>query len=216
MANHKNDIAGQRFGKLTAVQPDHAVSGRWKWLFKCDCGGECVRFSYVMVRERGKGTQSSCGCEQHLRTHGLSSQFKKLNWVWGAMRQRCFNPSNKDYPNYGGRGITICEEWSDFAKFKEWAVTTGYREGLTIERVDVNGHYEPDNCTWLVNERQALNTRIIRKFEYHGKQYTIRELSELSGIPLRTLKGRLTNYGWSVERAVNEPAFKGKNQNYKG
>lgn len=210
------EIQGYKFGKLTAVKPvEKGPSGQWRWLFKCDCGGEVVRYAYVMKRAKS-GVRSSCGCEQPLKTHGLSKANTLLHNVWKAMRQRCSNPINKDYSNYGGRGIVVCDAWGDFAEFHKWAVSTGYRKGVTIERVDVNGNYEPSNCTWIVNERQALNTRRIRMFEYKGEQFTIRQLADIAGVSLRTMKSRLTSYGWSVERAVSEPAFKGKNQTFKG
>ena len=118
------------------------------------------------------------------------------------MRQRCNNPRNKDYPNYGGRGIKVCSLWDNYNHFHSWALGNGYREGLTIERVDVNLGYSPLNCMWLANEKQALNTRKIRKYEYNGKEYTTRELAELAGINFYTMKGRLNNYGWSVVEAV--------------
>lgn len=215
MANHRLDIAGVKFGMLSAVRPHHKdEAGRWLWEFDCECGNSVVRAAYSVKRKTSPTT--SCGCVHHLKTHGLSSECRNLNWVWSAMRQRCMNPANKDYPNYGGRGIVICDEWGDFAEFHKWAVGTGYRKGVTIERVDVNGNYEPSNCTWIANERQALNTRKIRLFEYQGSQLTIRQLADIAGVSPRTMKSRLTSYGWSVERAVSEPAFKGKNQTFKG
>uniref|UniRef100_A0AB39ACE1 HNH endonuclease n=1 Tax=Klebsiella phage phiYH65 TaxID=3237693 RepID=A0AB39ACE1_9CAUD len=150
------------------------------------------------------------------KTHGLSSKNRKLYNVWKAMRQRCNNPTCKDYPHYGGRGIQICEEWDDFENFYLWAVRNGYKEGLTIERKDVNKGYNSENCTWMVNEKQSRNRTDTVKYEYQGKMCDIRELSEISGIPYLTLKGRLFYYGWSVERAMTEEVFIGKNQTYKG
>lgn len=212
----KRDITGQRFGKLTCVRKHSKDNDcRWLWLFKCDCGGEVIRSSLSVTRTVNKGSSPSCGCEHPLKTHGLSNAYPKLYDVWKAMRQRCRNPGNKDFKNYGGRGISICAEWDDFAKFHRWAVGSGYCEGVTIERVDVNGNYCPDNCTWIPNERQALNTRRIRTFEYKGEHLTARQLAEIAGVGVLTMKARLTHYGWDVERAVTEEAFKGKNQTYK-
>ncbi|MGL5284217.1 MAG: hypothetical protein ACRC8W_21145, partial [Plesiomonas shigelloides] len=167
MANKRLDLTGKKFGKLTAIEPNGSnEKGLVTWKLRCECGNEVTRTASRLTGSEKRGVVQSCGCTHHLKTHGLSVEFKKLRWVWVAMRQRCYNPSNKDYPNYGARGITICNEWDNFKDFHSWAVSTGYREGVTIERVDVNGNYDPTNCTWIVNERQALNTRKIRKFEY--------------------------------------------------
>ncbi len=202
MANKRKDITGNRYGKLTALhptEPNHR--GLWQWLFQCDCGNTIER-SITFVSKFKGNVNSSCGCSHHLKTHGLSKCDKKLRWVWLAMRQRCINPENKDYINYGGRGISICDEWSDYANFHAWAMSSGYKDKVTIERVNVNGNYCPSNCTWMVNEKQALNRRNNVKLEYNGEMYSMRELSELSGVNYNTLRNRLNNCKWSVERAM--------------
>ncbi len=215
MANHRKDITGEKFGMLTAVKPSYRDEhGRWVWLFTCECGNEVERKLGMMVKAQKDKKKSHCGCSPALKTHGLSKQYQKLNWVWKAMKQRCTNPSCKDFPHYGARGIKVCEQWSEFSTFHSWAISTGYREGLTIERKDVNGDYDPSNCTWIGNEYQSRNRTDTVSFFYDGKQRDIRELSEISGIDYHTLKGRLTQYGWDVERAMTEVAFKGKNQTY--
>ena len=217
MANHRKDITGEKFGMLTAIRPTRRdEKGRWIWLFECECGNTTERKLGAMVKAQKAGMKSHCGCSPALKTHGLSKRFQKLKWVWTSMKQRCYNPSCKDFPHYGGRGITICPDWHSFELFHAWAMYSGYREKVTIERIDVNGNYCPENCTWVKNERQALNRTNTLKYEYRGQMYDIRELSELSGINYYTLKGRLTHYGWTVERAISEPSFKGKNQTYKG
>lgn len=213
MAAHRKDLTGKQFGKLKAVEPISTNGKDWMWLFKCECGNTVERLGCTVTRAIKKGQTPSCGCIHHLKTHGLTNSFRNLQWVWVAMKQRCTNPDNKDYINYGGRGITICSEWLSFEIFHRWAVSEGYRKGLTIERIDVNGNYEPKNCTWVGNEKQALNLRRTVRFEYEGKMYRIRELAELSGIGYYTMKGRLMK-GWSVERAVGEPSFIGKNQTF--
>lgn len=148
------------------------------------------------------------------KTHGLIKGNQRLYWVWKAMRQRCNNPNCKDYPHYGGRGIEVCIEWSSFENFHNWAKATGYESGLTIERTDVNRGYEPENCIWMGNEKQSRNRTDTIRFEYRGQMYDIRELSEISGIPYLTIKARLCYYGWDIERAMTEVAFRGKNQTY--
>ncbi len=197
---------------LTVIHPVENNS----WLCSCDCGGTVVRTSLCLRRAKNKNASSSCGCKPARSTHGLCNTFKKLHWVWTAMKQRCNNSSNKDYPNYGGRGVAICDAWYSFENFHEWALSSGYAKGMTIERINVNGHYEPSNCTWIVNEQQADNRQRSRRFEYRGRQYTVRELSNLCQINYLTLRARLVRYGWSVERALSEHAFRGKNQTFRG
>lgn len=204
MANKRKDITGNKYGRLTAVRPVAPnEKGLWLWEFRCDCGNSVKRC--VTFTSKGRHSDKSCcGCDHHLKTHGKSTNIKKLYWVWVAMRQRCNNPRNKDYPNYGGRNIKICSLWDNYNFFHSWALENGYCEGLTLERIDVNLGYSPLNCTWLRNDKQALNTRKIRKYEYNGSEYTIRELAEKAGVNHHTMKGRLTNYGWSIEKAMGD------------
>ena len=204
MANKRKDITGVRYGKLVALHPTVPnKKGLWGWLFQCDCGNTVER-SITFVSKIKPDQVSSCECEHHLKTHGLSSDNNRLRWVWVGMRQRCTNPSNKDYVNYGGRGISICSSWSDFEGFYNWAMSSGYREKVTIERTDVNGDYCPENCTWVANELQALNTRRNVYYEYKGVSYSIRQLSEIAGVNYNTMRSRLNGYGWSVERAMGD------------
>lgn len=147
---------------------------------------------------------------QAIRTrHGDSG--KRLHYVWKAMRQRCYNPNNKDYPNYGGRGISVCKKWSSYLEFKKWALENGYRKGLTLERKDVNSNYSPKNCTWILNEFQALNTRKLATLTYKGKTRTLIEWSEITGIGVKTLKGRIVR-GWSPYRTLTVEPVIGRNQ----
>lgn len=208
------DLTGIKVGMLTVVgyagQNDY---GRSSWLCRCDCGNEIVRDGGIITGAYRKGKKSHCGCSPHLKRHGLTKGNQRLYWVWAAIIQRCENPTNKDYPGYGGRGISICHEWrNDFGSFHSWAISSGYRDGLTIERVDVNGNYEPSNCTWIVNERQAFNTRRSNLLTHNGKTQTISDWAAETGISYKTIRGRIFQYGWSVERALTEQAVKGKNQ----
>lgn len=193
----------------------HAVEND-RWLCCCDCGNTVIRTSLCIKRAKNKNANSSCGCKSGNSIHGLTNDFKKLHWVWKAMKQRCNNVNNKDYINYGGRGVSVHPEWYDFKNFHQWAMSSGYREGMTIERINVNGHYQPLNCTWIVNEQQADNKQRSRKFHYRGKYYTVRELSDMSNVKYLTLRARLIQYGWDAERAIHEEAFHGKNQTYNG
>ena len=126
----------------------------------------------------------------------------KLYRVWASMRQRCNNPNEKEYKNYGGRGISICPEWEFYANFSEWAHANGYEEGLTIERKDVNGNYCPENCTWIPLELQARNRTDTCWVEYNGKKMSLPEACELSGVPVYTFRNRVLN-GWSEKDALS-------------
>lgn len=205
MANHRADLAGQRFGKLIAIAQSHRVNGRWHWRLRCDCGNETTRSAGRLRTAAREGRNSSCGCTHHLRTHGLSKPLKHLRWVWSSMKARCYNEGSKDFKNYGGRGIAVCDDWHSFEAFAEWAVSTGYRRGLTIERVDVDAGYHPDNCTWMPNPRQARNRTNTHWFTHNGKTMDIRGWSEESGVPYFTLRSRLLNYQWPIGRAIAEP-----------
>ena len=158
------DITGQRFGRLVVI--DRAGSdtqGLATWLCKCDCGRSCV----VRGAAMRKGNTKSCGC-LHVEgarirrtSHGKSNT--RLNGIWSVMKQRCYNSSNKNYNRYGGRGITVCDEWrNDFQSFYDWAMANGYDENAptgqcTLDRIDNDKGYSPDNCRWVDMKVQRHN-----------------------------------------------------------
>ena len=128
----------------------------------------------------------------------------RLHRIWGCMHERCERVKHSHYDAYGGRGITVCDEWKEYLPFAEWARNNGYTDELTIDRIDVNGNYEPTNCRWITMKEQHSNKRSNRIIEYRGQKYTLTQLAENSGIKKTTLKERL-NRGMSVENAVNVP-----------
>ena len=205
-----NDLTGQKFGRLTAVEK----AGKYRdrhilWLCECECGNTCQVPSNVLK----KGEVRSCGCllreAQHIpknKKHGLSKS--RIYQIWRDMRARCENENNKRYHRYGERGIKVCDEWrSDFRNFYEWAVENGYNETLTIDRKDNEGNYEPSNCRWLNKKEQNNNTSRNNIVEYNGEKHTVAEWADILNIKYQTLSGRI-RAGWSIEKAVTQPVEK--------
>ena len=177
------------------------------WKCRCDCG----KVTTVRARSLWSGNTRSCGCLQKEKaskigkamhtTHGGSGT--RLNKIYRAIKQRCNNPQNPAYENYGGRGITVCAEWlNSFEAFRDWALANGYRDDLTIDRIDNDGPYCPENCRWVTMKQQGNNRRSNRVLTYNGENHTITEWAELTGINLHTLMGRLYVRGWNVEKAL--------------
>lgn len=141
----------------------------------------------------------------NLYKHGESKT--KLHKKWRSMHDRCERPNNDHYQYYGGRGIKVCDEWKEYMPFAKWARENGYADGLTLDRIDNDGNYEPSNCRWITLEEQASNKSTNRILEYKGEKYTLIQLAKKIGMKRSTLGNRLLN-GWSVEDAVERPLRK--------
>lgn len=160
------DLTGQKYGRLTVVSRAPNIGRLTAWLCVCDCGNQTT----VLAGHIRMGRIISCGCykkeNSKLKATKHGHWGTKLHKIWLTMRQRCINPKCKGFKDYGGRGISICKEWREFATFEAWALSHGYLEGLSIERVNNDGNYCPENCKWIPrcdqpkNTRRTLNNRI--------------------------------------------------------
>lgn len=204
------DLTGMKFDRLTVMGD---VGKRTKgngimWKCICDCGNEV----YVRTYSLGKDVKS-CGCLrnekliQRSTTHG--KKYTRVYREWKNIKQRCLNPKLPDYKYYGARGITICPEWAnDFQNFYDWAMANGYSDALTIDRIDNNKNYSPDNCRWVDRLTQSNNTRKNHNLTFNNKTQTISMWARETGILSSTICYRV-NHGWSVEEALTIPIQNG-------
>jgi len=198
------DISNQRFGKLFCIgKSGHDKHGNLLYSCLCDCG-KLVR---SLKGDLVQGKKKSCGCGQGRRSHGLSRKNGKkikLYSVWSAMKDRCLNPRSKFYEYYGGRGISVCQEWLQFDPFYNWAMANGYSEELTIERIDNDDNYHPENCTWIPQSEQVLNTRKTVLITHNGQTKPSALWAKEVGLNRKTFADRLKR-GWNMDKALNTP-----------
>lgn len=190
--------SGMKFNRWTAIEEvkntNKKRSGR-TWLFKCDCGTEKVQFVYDVKFGRTK----SCGCLQrdiaktmhNNQTHGESQT--RLYGIWKGIHSRC-NGAHHSSKHYFGRGISVCNQWNNYMNFRNWALENGYRDDLTIDRIDVNGNYEPSNCRWVTLKEQANNRTNNHLLTVNGETHTISEWAEIKNIPRTTIQSRLRRH----------------------
>lgn len=215
----KADLTGKKFGKLTAVK----IVGKDKqrnnlWNCKCDCGNEIV----VRSCELKRGHCKSCGCFQKEqsskfnKTHGESKS--KLYNVWIDMKARCKAKTHHAYKWYGEKGVSVCKEWdNDYLAFKKWSIDNGYKDGLTIDRIDSNGNYCPENCRWATRKQQSNNISSCVYFDFMGERLNITQFCEKYNVShshfyskarknicldnlmrcILTSKSRITNEEWA-------------------
>lgn len=189
----KKDLKNNKIGKLFVAELSKKDKHN-KYVWKCIC--ECGNISYVTTGDLLSGKVKSCGCLKRENTIKIFTTHNKTHTkiynTYNNMKQRCYNKKSPKYKYYGGRGITICEEWkNDFEKFYNWSVNNGYKENLTIDRINVNGDYEPNNCRWVTQKTQSVNKRNNRFITYDGQTLTIKEWSEKLNIPYTRITTRL-------------------------
>lgn len=184
---------GKRFGRLLVLEKVGSKSNNHIWLCKCDCGERVERTTDYLNKQRDK---ASCGCrwKEICVKHGKTQT--KLFSVWQSILSRCYYEKNKSYKNYGERGIIVCDEWkNDFQSFYEWSIRNGYNENAnrgecTIDRINNNGNYCPENCRWVTMKKQSNNKRNNVYVEINGVTKSLAEWSDFSGISKSTIKQR--------------------------
>lgn len=203
------NLVGQKFSKLTVISLTDRKPGRF-WLCNCECGTACIR----TTGELTTGRRLQCSdCSRARRVNKLVMDRKSavsphpyaLRRVFASMKQRCHNPNSKFYEYYGGKGVTIDTAWlSDSSSFYQWAYQTNYKSGLTIDRIDANGNYEPRNCRWVSRQVQSENRNSVRNLTWSGKTQSIAAWARELGV----LKGSLwfrVKSGWPIDRIFTQP-----------
>ena len=205
------DLIGKRFGNLTVIASAEkyvSPSGHRSSMWLCEC--DCEKRKNIRHSSLVNGCTTSCGCfgkERHKQScfkHGYNDK-DRLYRIWEGAKNRCVNPKNKYYPRYGGRGITFCDEWlNDFIAFRTWALSHGYKDNLTLDRIDNNKGYSPDNCRWVGWEIQASNKRSNHYIELDGENKTISQWARTMGGNANLITDRLKR-GWNERDAIMIP-----------
>lgn len=208
------NLIGRTFGRLTVLcrAEDYVYpNGRHRTRWHCECA--CGNTVDVEASNLKRGNSKSCGCYdlelKHNRIkHG--GRHERLYGVWTNIKNRCNNVASEDYQDYGGRGIKICDEWNDsYETFRSWAIKSGYNDEAaksecTIDRIDVNGNYEPDNCRWVNAKKQANNRRNTLTYTAFGETHSLSEWSDITGVKYHTLFARVNRLGWPLEKALKQ------------
>lgn len=195
------DLTGKKFGKLTVISKAESDKyGATRWLCECDCGNKKI------VRGNGlkRGYVKSCGCIRVSPPNTKHKESKtKLYQRWISILRRCESPNFPYYKDYGARGITVCEEWHDYLEFKKWVEETQPAGDYSIDRIDNNKGYSPDNCKWSNRKEQANNRRSNVSIEYQGETHNLTEWSQILGFDYKNVHNRMNKLGWSFEKAIS-------------
>lgn len=192
--NGFDDLTGKTYGRLAVIGLSPKKSGRKSfWVCSCECGNKKL----IRSDSLKDGSVQSCGClkkemdKVNLSTVRHSESHTRLHNIWLGIKKRCLNPKDAGYKRYGGRGITMCDEWAQsYEAFRDWANNNGYAGNLTIERIDVNLGYSPKNCTWIPFIEQANNRQGTIWVEWNGEVQNLRQWADELGIKYSTLNGR--------------------------
>lgn len=197
---------GTRFGMLTIIKEvePYYYNGHPYRQFLCQC--DCGKTSITTLGRLRIGMTKSCGCKSGSRPNHKELTNSRIYNIWRSMKQRCYDSNAISFPNYGGRGISVCDEWrNDFMAFYNWSIANGYADNLTIDRIDSKGNYEPSNCRWVTYKQQANNTSSNVLVTHNGESHTLAMWGEILGIQPQTLNYRINHAKWSIEKAFTTP-----------
>jgi hypothetical protein len=199
------DLIGKKFNRLLVVKKNGRKNQKVMWECVCDCGNTTFVSTFYLTHNKVR----SCGClhkEQLIERNTTHNQrHTNLYETWKKMKDRCRNINTKEYKNYGGRGVKVCDEWiNDFQSFYDWSYSNGYAEHLTIDRIDNNGNYCPENCRWISLKEQQRNKRTNKMISYKGQVRCLSEWCEILNLKYPTINGRL-HRNWSIEKAFETP-----------
>lgn len=205
MSKKYKDLTGQKFGRLLVIKMVERDKHHYvRWLCRCDCGNEKIALGNNLIR----GLTLSCGClrKEQCALNGRKNLVHgkhdtRIYRIWRNMKDRCSNPHNIGYKNYGGRGIKVCNEWKKFEPFYQWTINNGYADDLTLDRIDVNGNYCPENCRWATDIEQHNNTRANKFITAFGITLTLEQWSRKTNISPTTISRRIQR-GWTTEEAL--------------
>lgn len=197
------DLTGQRFGKLIAIRCIGTTQARQAiWRCECDCGNK----TDVRASSLRNGDTRSCGCLQRTISKEVNTKHgdshSRLHYIWSAMKDRCYNPKSGAFEHYGARGITICDEWQEYTNFRDWAIANGYASELTLDRIENDKGYSPNNCRWTTMKTQSNNRRSNHIISFGGETHTMMEWAAIKGLKYGTLSSRINRYHWSIEKAL--------------
>ncbi|MBR6551974.1 MAG: hypothetical protein IKT89_03940 [Clostridia bacterium] len=207
-----NNLIGKIFGELTVIKRvENDKNNRTQWLCKCSCGREKI----IRGSSLTSGNSKTCGCQSgKKKTQELYGS--RLYRVWANIKSRCTNPNYPRFKDYGGRGIALCESWLIFENFKCWALSNGYTDKLTIDRIDNNGNYEPNNCRWVTQKINNTNKRNNLIFTYKNKSMCLKKWAEELNIDYILLYNRVLRRNWDFEKAITTPLMENRrNRNAK-
>ncbi|WP_417444603.1 hypothetical protein [Joostella sp.] len=212
------EMIGKKFNRLTIISFIGIDNYRNK-VWKCVC--VCGNYTKASTTSLKKGNTKSCGCLQKekaamtgrniLKTHGLSKNADgtktRLFRIWSGMKTRCNNSRVVEYPRYGGKGVEVCASWMNYENFHKWSINNGYKNNLSIDRIDVDGNYEPSNCRWVTDKIQCRNRTSSRLLTFKGDTKTLSEFAEEFNISIQALHNRLKR-GWSLEESLTIPLLR--------
>lgn len=198
MTIKKEDLSGKRFKKLIVLEYSYNKKGQRIWRCQCDCGN----ITYVSTAKLKSNNTKSCGClRRETKSNFLHGKHNdRLYHIWQGMKERCYNSNSIKFKNYGGKGITVCDEWkNDFMLFYNWAISNGYdytktRKEQSLDRIDVNGNYEPNNCRWITHSKNCRNKNNNVYLTKNGMSKTIAEWCEELNLNQRTISARAKKY----------------------